>query len=253
MPQKRLLIALIVASVAGLLAIVMATVWLKSSDPTNKTSTVAASRAIAAGVALTEDDLKIIELVKEALPLGASPRVEFLVGRISKINIAPGEIIVDRMLNSPGASGGLAFAITPGMRAISMGVNEISDVAGFINPGNYVDVLLIAKDESGRPSSKVILDRVLVLAIAQDRMVQDEAKPKIVSAVTLEVSPTQASILDEGRSIGNLSLTLRNQSESNQAPTLIEETSKKTTSTENGVEVIRGTTVRIESGLGKRQ
>jgi Flp pilus assembly protein CpaB len=71
--------------------------------------------------------------------------------------------------------------------------------------------------------------------------------------VTLEVSPTQASILDEGRSMGNLSLTLRNQAESNKGATVVEETSKKTTSTENGVEVIRGTTVRIESGLGNRQ
>lgn len=252
MPQKRILIALIVAAVAGLLAIVIATLWLKSSSPINKTQVVAASRSIAAGVALTADDLKMIDFDKENVPLGASPKIELLIGRVTKINIAPGEIILDRLLNLPGASGGLAFAITPGMRAISLGVNEVSDVAGFVFPGNYVDVLLISKDESGRPSSKVLLDRIMVLAIAQDRMVQDDTKAKLVSSVTLEVTPTQAAILDEGRSLGTISLTLRNQADSNKGASVVEESSKKTTTNENGVEVIRGTTVRIETGLGNR-
>jgi pilus assembly protein CpaB len=130
-----------------------------------------------------------------------------------------------------------------------MGVNEISDVAGFVLPGNYVDVLLTARDDSGRPTSKILLNRVLVLAIAQDRLAQDEAKPKLASSVTLEVTPSQANQLDEGRSLGTLSLTLRNQSESNAAVVPTDDKLKKSISTENGVEVIRGTTVRIESGL----
>jgi Flp pilus assembly protein CpaB len=63
------------------------------------------------------------------------------------------------------------------------------------------------------------------------------------------VSPSQANLLDEGRSLGNLSLTLRNQAESNASVGSVEEKNKKTISNENGVEVIRGTTIRIESGL----
>jgi len=96
------------------------------------------------------------------------------------------------------------------------------------------------------------LDRIMVLAIAQDRMVQDDTKAKLVSSVTLEVTPTQAAILDEGRSLGTISLTLRNQADSNKGVSVVEESSKKTTTNENGVEVIRGTTVRIETGLGNR-
>ena len=87
------------------------------------------------------------------------------------------------------------------------------------------------------------------MAVAQDRIIQDESKPKIASSVTLEVSPSQANLLDEGRSLGNLSLTLRNQAESNASVGSVEEKNKKTISNENGVEVIRGTTIRIESGL----
>ena len=250
MPQKRILIALIIASVAGLIAILIATFWLKSSNPVTQLQVVVATRPITAGVALTLEDLKLIDSDINATPLGASPKIEFLVGRITKINIAQDEIVLDRMLNSPGVSGGLAFDIRPGMRAISMGVNEISVVAGFVAPGNYVDVLLVSKDEIGRPGSKILLDRILVLAVAQDRILQDETKGKIVNAVTLEVTPTQASLLDEGRSIGTLSLTLRNQTESNQNLPDVEEDSGKIKTTENGVEVIRGTTVRIESSLG---
>ena len=248
-PQRRILVAFIVASIVGILAIAMATVWLKTSNPANSTQVVVANRPITAGIAISADDVKLIDIAKEALPLGAAHKVELLFGRISKVNIAPGEIILDRMLNLPGATGGLAYSITPGMRAISMGVNEISDVAGFVLPGNYVDVLLTAKDDSGRPTSKILLNRVLVLAIAQDRLAQDEAKPKLASSVTLEVTPSQANQLDEGRSLGTLSLTLRNQSESNAAVMPTDDKLKKSISTENGVEVIRGTTVRIESGL----
>ena len=165
-PQRRILVAFIVASLVGLLAIVLATVWLKTSNPVNTSQVVVAQKAITAGIAITADDIKMIDIAKEAIPLGAAPKGELLLGRISKVNIAAGEIILDRMLNLPGASGGLAYSITPGMRAISMGVNEISDVAGFVLPGNYVDVLLTSKDDAGRPTSKILLSRVLVKAVA---------------------------------------------------------------------------------------
>lgn len=249
-PQRRILVAFIVASLVGLLAIVLATIWLKTSNPVDTSQVVVANKPIIAGIAITADDIKMIDIAKEAIPLGAAPKSLLLLGRISKVNIATGEIILDRMLNLPGASGGLAYSITPGMRAISMSVNEISDVAGFVLPGNYVDVLLTSKDEAGRPISKILLSRVLVMAVAQDRIIQDESKPKVASSVTLEVTPSQANSLDEGRSLGNLSLTLRNQAESNVSIGSVEEKNKKTISNENGVEVIRGTTVRIESGLG---
>lgn len=247
--QRRTLIAFIVASSVGILAIAIATIWLKTSNPINSAQVVVANRAITAGIAISAEDVKLIDIAKEAVPLGAAYKVDLLLGRVSKVNITDGEIILDRMLNLPGATGGLAYSITPGMRAISMGVNEISHVAGFVLPGNYVDVLLTAKDDSGRPSSKILLNRVLVLAIAQDRLAQDETKPKLASSVTLEVTPTQANQLDEGRSLGTLSLTLRNQSESNLAVAPVDDKVKKSISAENGVEVIRGTTIRIESGL----
>lgn len=248
MPQNRILITLILSSIVGLIAIFIAAFWLKGNQSVNTIPVVAASNPIAAGEALSINNLKIIEVPRESLPIGASNKVEALLGRVSKINIATGEIVIDKMINELGASGGLAFAITAGMRAISMNVNEVSDVAGFVLPGNYVDVLFSSKEEAGRGNSRLLIERALVLAVAQDRIGQDGSKPKVVSAVTLEVTPQQAEMLDAARVSGSLSLTLRNQAEAQNA-TLMKEQIKTKSSVENGVEVIRGTTVRVESGL----
>jgi pilus assembly protein CpaB len=83
-------------------------------------------------------------------------------------------------------------------------------VAGFALPGNYVDVLVSAKDSESRPFSKIVLNRVKVLAVAQDTTA-DPTKPKVVTAVTLELTPAESEQLDLARSIGALSLVLRNE------------------------------------------
>jgi pilus assembly protein CpaB len=88
-------------------------------------------------------------------------------------------------------------------------------VAGFALPGNYVDVMVNAQQdkdrgEEGKQISKTVLERVLVLAVAQEAG-RDDTKPKVVSAVTLELSPDDAEKLDLARSVGSLSLVLRNQ------------------------------------------
>ena len=143
----------------------------------------------------------------------------------------------------------MAFAIAPGKRAMTMNVNEVSDVAGFISPGSYVDILFSSKDESGRFNSRIVLQHALVLAVAQDRMAADDTKGHLATSVTLEVSPKQAEMLDAARMSGVLSLVLRNQTDVSGSANEAMQTETKS-STENGVEVIRGTTVRIESGLG---
>jgi pilus assembly protein CpaB len=94
-------------------------------------------------------------------------------------------------------------------------VNDVIGVAGFALPGNYVDVMINAQRDRGRgeqaiPVSMTVLEQVLVLAVAQEAN-RDDTKPKVVSAVTLEVTPEQAERLDLARSVGQLSLVLRNQ------------------------------------------
>ncbi|MEG1054414.1 MAG: Flp pilus assembly protein CpaB, partial [Janthinobacterium sp.] len=96
---------------------------------------------------------------------------------------------------------------------------DVVGVAGFALPGNFVDILVNTQGEGARKTpdrdpniSKIVLERILVLAIAQESN-RDDTKPKVVNAVTLELTPEQAEKLDLARSVGTLSLVLRNQIE----------------------------------------
>ena len=96
---------------------------------------------------------------------------------------------------------------------------NVVGVAGFALPGNFVDIIVNTKKEEGsgnnkstKEISKIVLEHILVLAVAQEAG-RDETTPKVVNAVTLEVSPEQAEMIDLARSIGDLSLVLRNQAD----------------------------------------
>ena len=103
-----------------------------------------------------------------------------------------------------------AIAEIENKRAITVRVNDVIGVAGFALPGSYVDVLVSARDARNEPFSKIVLDRVKVLAVAQETAA-DPAKPKVVNAVTLELTPAESERLDLARSVGSLSLALRNE------------------------------------------
>jgi pilus assembly protein CpaB len=99
--------------------------------------------------------------------------------------------------------------LAPGKRAISIQANEIVGVAGYVHPGSRVDIMVNTREGQEKQISKIILTNLLVLAAAQDDK-RDQTKPKVVSTVTLEVDPQQAEIVDLARSIGTLSMVLRN-------------------------------------------
>jgi len=111
---------------------------------------------------------------------------------------------------------GLSHQLNPGMRAMSVKVNEVAGVAGFALPGSLVDVLVNTQETSAttltneHSISKIILEKVRVLAVAQETH-HDDTKPKVVNAVTLELTPEQSELLDLARNVGTLSLVLRNQ------------------------------------------
>jgi pilus assembly protein CpaB len=127
-----------------------------------------------------------------------------------------GEPILESKLAPLGATGGLSAVIAKGNRAMTVRVNDVVGVAGFALPGNYVDIVVNTEDESvkadnvNKSISKIVLEHMLVLAVAQEQG-RDDTKPKVVNAVTLEVTPEQAEKLDLARSVGSLSLVLRNQ------------------------------------------
>jgi pilus assembly protein CpaB len=129
--------------------------------------------------------------------------------------------VLESKLAPVGTKGGLSAVIDKGDRAITVRVNDVVGVAGFALPGNYVDVI-VNTQEPGKGEqasiSKIVLEKILVLAVAQ-QVSRDDTQPKVVNAVTLQVSPDQAEKLDLARSVGTLSLVLRNQVDKDQLAT----------------------------------
>lgn len=182
----------------------------KSPSATKGPQVVIASSAILAGTELTSAQLQTLNWPSSAIPKDVFADSKLLDHRVARQTIEAGELVLESKLAPIDSKGGLAATITTGKRAISVRVNDVVGVAGFALPGNYVDVLVSAKDQKGFAFSKIVLNRVKVLAVAQDT-VADPSKPKIVNAVTLELTPAESEQLDLARSIGSLSLVLRNQ------------------------------------------
>jgi pilus assembly protein CpaB len=150
-----------------------------------------------------------------SVPTGAFKDSKELQDRVVMTGVMRGEVILERKLAAPGSQGGLSAVIAQGKRAMTVRVNDVVGVAGFALPGNYVDVMVNAqqdkvKGEDNQQISKTVLSHVLVLAVAQE-VGRDDTKPRVVSAVTLELSLEDSEKLDLARSVGTLSLVLRNQ------------------------------------------
>lgn len=210
MKNTRAIMMLLISIFIGLIAIVIAGKWINEKAQISSSKVYVAARDIDAGTRLTFDMLKKIDWPTTSVPTGSFQELEKLEGRVLRTYLVIGEPVLEYKLAPIGTSGGLSGVIAEGKRAITVRVNDVIGVAGFALPGNLVDVLVSAKDENHKPFSKLVLEQILVLAVAQD-VGRDDTKPKVVTAVTLEVLPEQAEILDLARSIGTLSLALRNQ------------------------------------------
>src|SRR5580765_4746935 len=165
------------------------------------------------GTELKKDDLTVVNFPKGATPEGAFATKEQVIGRGLIVSTVKNEPILDGKLASKEAGSGLPPVITPGMRAISVRVNEVIGVAGYVLPGSRVDVLATASPTSQPQdaTSKVILSNVQVLT-AGTRLEQDaeKGKPMQVTVVTLLVYPEQSERLALASTEGKIQLALRN-------------------------------------------
>ena len=218
MRNKSAMGMIAVSVLLGLGAVTVAARWLSDQATLATNKVVVAARDIPLGSPLTADMLRTVDWPSSSLPDGAIREEVQLESRVVKTSLLRGEPILETKLAPVGTKGGLSSLITEGRRAITVKVNEVIGVAGFALPGNHVDVMVNTKDEADKPISKIVLEQILVLAVAQEAN-RDETKPKVVSAVTLEVTPQEAERLDLARSIGSLSLALRNQLDRNVAAT----------------------------------
>jgi pilus assembly protein CpaB len=206
-PSVLISIALLVGAVAVFL--VARWVGLGGSSKAGPRVVVAAS-VVDAGMPLAANNLRVLQWPSQTAPQGGFDSPEKVVGRVVRQSMVPGEPILESRLAPVNVKGGLSATLETGKRAITVRVNDVIGVAGFALPGSYVDVLVSARDARNEPFSKIVLDRVKVLAVAQETAA-DPAKPKVVNAVTLELTPAESERLDLARSVGSLSLALRNE------------------------------------------
>ncbi|MYN38206.1 Flp pilus assembly protein CpaB [Duganella sp. FT109W] len=209
MKNRRALLMMALAVVFGLAAVALASRWLLRQTPGGSNKIVVAAQDVNLGQRLTPEMLKQIDWPADALPRGALRDGSKLVGRVLKNSVLRDEPLSEAKLAPAGTLGGLSALIAEGKRAITVRVNDVVGVAGFALPGNFVDII-VNTQANDSAISKIVLERILVLAVAQE-VGRDETKPRVVNAVTLEVTPAQAENLDLARSVGTLSLALRNQ------------------------------------------
>ena len=219
MKNKRAIVMLAVAILFGVAAVALAWKWLQGQAAANSSRVVVATIDVNRGQRLSPEMLRLVDRPGKDVPKDAFSDPTLLSERVLKVNLVKGEMLSESKLAPAGTMGGLSALISEGKRAITVRVNDVIGVAGFALPGNYVDIIVHterdpAEGEHAQRStlhvSKIVLERILVLAVAQE-VSRDETKPKVVNAVTLEVTPEQAENLDLARGVGTLSLALRNQ------------------------------------------
>ena len=217
MKNTRGIVMLVLALVLAIAAVFAAASWIKSRTTGNTTQVAVAMVDISLGSRITPEMIRMVDWPSGAMPPGAFTDAKLVDTRVARTTIQRGEPIMETKLAPPGTQGGLSAVVANGKRAMTVRVNDVVGVAGFALPGNFVDILVNTQEETAKTAnnrdisiSKIVLERILVLAIAQDPN-RDDTKPKVVNAVTLELTPEQTEKLDVARSVGTLSLVLRNQ------------------------------------------
>lgn len=210
-----LLVALVVASLASF-AVYAAIQRLPARQVEVATvPVVVASRAIAVGTLLTKDDVKLVAWPAKSPLEGGIDAVEKVVDRGAIRAISENEPITESRLASVGMGAGLPPTIPAGMRAISVKVNDVIGVAGFVVPGTFVDVVVTVRGgrENTETMSRVVVNHVQVLTAGtrydQDQT-QKDGKPIPTSVVTLLVTPPDAERIALAANEGKITLTLRN-------------------------------------------
>ncbi|QBY03441.1 Flp pilus assembly protein CpaB [Thalassotalea sp. HSM 43] len=210
--NKNVLIFILLSLAFGVAAVFIAQDWLDANKLGNieagKKATVVVTTPIPVGTIIEAKHVKVMQVSDNLVPENAFAKTAEVIGLVVKSPLFPNEVVRQERVAKKGAGSALASLIAPNMRAITIRVNDVVGVAGFILPGNRVDVLMTST-RTGAVQTEVVLENIKILAIDQ-RASSDENQPKIVRAVTVEVDLMQAEVLLSSRNQGSLQLALRN-------------------------------------------
>jgi len=213
MNRTRFLMIGALALAAGLLAAVYVYKNLqpKTGVAVDTAEVIVAANDMQVGARVEERDIKIIKVASSDLPPGAPRKKADVIGHGVIIPISKGEFILPNRLAGENAGSGLPSLIPPGMRAVSVRVNEIVSVAGFVTPGTRVDVLLTgAPNGSGDQQTTTVLQNVAVLASGHTLERTSTGEAQNTAVITLLVDPNDAQRLTLASNQGHIQLALRN-------------------------------------------
>jgi pilus assembly protein CpaB len=214
MNVNRMLIGLLVAVVVALLFssfVYRQFQQVSAAKPTAMQTLVVAAVPMQLGARLDANNLRTISWPVNQPVAGMFTRVEDCTNRALITAVAENEPILESKLAPKEAGAGLPATIPEGMRAISVAVNDVVGVAGFVIPGTMVDVLVTGKSHSNQDNvTRTILENVRVLAAGQKIEQDREGKPQTVPVITLLVTPDDAGTLAMGSAQGKIQLALRN-------------------------------------------
>ena len=218
MRNKRLIIALLAAVAFGLVAAISVSQYLASAQAYTKNlnQIVVAKVEIPVGSRIIAEQLTVAQFPRNVTPEGAYTTMDKLLDRVAVVRIAAKEPVTESRLAPVGAAGGLSSVIPDGYRAMTVRVDEVVGVSGFIMPGTLVDIVVVTQPpkSSGQEEmvSKIVLQNIKVLASGQniDKPKNDRDVERAVRAVTLQVTPEQAEKLALASSQGHLQLVMRN-------------------------------------------
>ncbi len=210
MNNNRFLIMLALALVLAGAAAWIAKKWVDSMSPANTGENtvpiVAVALDIPYGDKIDTNHIKMLPWPKDHIPKGAFTDQKLVIGKIAQRAFVAEEVLLEPQVKDHLAGTTLSALIADGMRAVSVRVDDVAGVAGFIAPGNKVDIIA-SDNKTGR--SYLLLSNIKVLAIDQIASTQQD-KPAVVRALTLEVSPEDSRILVKGIRNGQLQFALRN-------------------------------------------
>jgi len=207
------------AMVAAVLAAVVVFSALKNREAQvqvalAKTETIAvAAHDIALGAKLTPADVKMVKWSRDSVPDGSFTDPSMVGSSFARNEMVAGQPIVARnIIMADQVPGVMPMAIPPGLRAMSVAVDEVGDISGFVKPRTHVDVLVAVSGtgpDNNKPYSKVVLQNIEVLAVAQ-QIDKGKDEPEVAKVVTLLVSPHEAEKLGLASREGIVRLAMRN-------------------------------------------
>ncbi len=210
-------LVLLIAIVSGLIASATVMNYIQSqqsnqAEPINMKSVVVAKEDISAGTTIHHNHFEVVKRSIESVPKKAVVNPDLLVGRMTRASIYSGEMILEERLVESGSLGGLPALIPPGMRAITLRVDDTISVGGFVQPGHHVDIVTTVdiRSQQSETVSKVILQNIRVLAVGQEIESGDEKRANMVPTVTVLVNLDQAERIALASNVGQIRLVLRN-------------------------------------------